>query len=136
MSAFGHQQYDSSVTLREQLLNLHNQVGFELVIFVVTWWNALSRPRENDVALAKQLYWDGSIVFFVRYTLSCSAAPFSSEIGHILAKIDQHDHLYRRSGVFFNPLSSWYLKANGTIAELDHARPLVRDFVHSLSVHD
>ena len=77
MSAFGHQQYDSSVTLREQLLNLHNQVGFELVIFVVTWWNALSRPRENDVALAKQLYWDGSIVFFVRYTLSLALPPLS-----------------------------------------------------------
>ncbi|VDB83148.1 unnamed protein product [Peniophora sp. CBMAI 1063] len=44
-------------------------VGFEVVLFAVTWWNALSRPRTNDVALARQLYWDGSIVFFVVFTL-------------------------------------------------------------------
>ncbi|KZV74975.1 hypothetical protein PENSPDRAFT_681416 [Peniophora sp. CONT] len=44
-------------------------VGFEVIIFAVTWWNALSRPRTNDIALARQLYWDGSIVFFVVFTL-------------------------------------------------------------------
>ena len=75
-----------------------SQVGFEVILFVFTWWNALSRPRTNDAALVKQLYWDGSIVFFVR-RLSYHTTHLPTYIaGRIHTESDEHDHLDRGPG--------------------------------------
>lgn len=41
------------------------QIVFELMIFIMTWWNALDRPLPQHAKMAKVMYRDGSIYFFV-----------------------------------------------------------------------
>ncbi|KIK46862.1 hypothetical protein CY34DRAFT_75259 [Suillus luteus UH-Slu-Lm8-n1] len=44
-------------------------IVFELMIFIMTWWNALDRPLPQHAKMAKVMYRDGSIYFFVRLRL-------------------------------------------------------------------
>lgn len=41
------------------------QVIFELMIFIMTSWNALDQPLPQDAKMARVMYRDGSIYFFV-----------------------------------------------------------------------
>ncbi|KIM79312.1 hypothetical protein PILCRDRAFT_791807 [Piloderma croceum F 1598] len=43
---------------------------FEMLVFVVVWWNALDRPRlQSNVILSQVLFREGSIYFFVLFSL-------------------------------------------------------------------
>lgn len=44
-------------------------IVFELMIFIMTWWNALDRPLPQHAKMAKVMYRDGSIYFFVLFGL-------------------------------------------------------------------
>lgn len=44
-------------------------IVFELMIFIMTWWNALDRPLPQHAKMAKIMYRDGSIYFFVLFGL-------------------------------------------------------------------
>ncbi|KAH0835715.1 hypothetical protein J3R83DRAFT_9536 [Lanmaoa asiatica] len=45
-------------------------IAFELMIFLMTMCNALDRPRSRNAQMAKIMYRDGSMYFFVRVLLS------------------------------------------------------------------
>ncbi|KAG2346083.1 hypothetical protein BDR05DRAFT_878983, partial [Suillus weaverae] len=40
-------------------------IVFEFMIFIMTWWNALDQPLPQHAKMAKVMYRDGSIYFFV-----------------------------------------------------------------------
>ncbi|KAG1745035.1 uncharacterized protein EDB91DRAFT_1122210, partial [Suillus paluster] len=44
-------------------------IAFELMIFIMTWWNALDRPLPRHAKMARVMYRDGSIYFFVLFAL-------------------------------------------------------------------
>ncbi|KAJ7110158.1 hypothetical protein C8R44DRAFT_884152 [Mycena epipterygia] len=46
-------------------------LAFEIVIFAITWWNALDRPRTmtSDAAVTKMLFRDGAVYFIVLFVL-------------------------------------------------------------------
>ncbi|KAG2098103.1 hypothetical protein BD769DRAFT_1513480 [Suillus cothurnatus] len=44
-------------------------IVFEFMIFITTWWNALDQPLPQHAKMAKVLYRDGSIYFFVLFGL-------------------------------------------------------------------
>ncbi|KAG2044093.1 hypothetical protein BDR03DRAFT_940740 [Suillus americanus] len=44
-------------------------IVFEFMIFVTTWWNALDQPLPQHAKMAKVMYRDGSIYFFVLFGL-------------------------------------------------------------------
>jgi hypothetical protein len=47
------------------------QIVFEFMIFITTWWNALDQPLPQHAKMAKVLYRDGSIYFFVSSHHGC-----------------------------------------------------------------
>jgi hypothetical protein len=54
------------------------QIVFELMIFIMTWWNALDRPLPQHAKMAKVMYRDGSIYFFVSGHHKCSRNQLTS----------------------------------------------------------
>ncbi|KAG1865044.1 hypothetical protein DFJ58DRAFT_724593 [Suillus subalutaceus] len=44
-------------------------IVFEIMIFITTWWNALDQPLPQHAKMAKVMYRDGSIYFFVLFGL-------------------------------------------------------------------
>lgn len=44
-------------------------IVFEFMIFIMTWWNALDQPLPQHAKMAKVMYRDGSIYFFVLFGL-------------------------------------------------------------------
>jgi len=44
-------------------------LAFEVMVFVVVWWNALDRPRSCDSGITKAMYRDGFLYFSVLFVL-------------------------------------------------------------------
>lgn len=44
-------------------------IVFEFMIFIMTWWNALDQPLPQHAKMAKVMYRDGSVYFFVLFGL-------------------------------------------------------------------
>ncbi|KAG0696334.1 hypothetical protein DFH29DRAFT_209326 [Suillus ampliporus] len=44
-------------------------IVFEVMVFIMTWWNALDRPLPQHAKMAKVMYRDGSTYFFVLFAL-------------------------------------------------------------------
>ncbi|KAI0315686.1 hypothetical protein OF83DRAFT_1173591 [Amylostereum chailletii] len=44
-------------------------VAFEVVVFVMTWWNAFERPRTDNQELRTALYRDGTVYFMTIFSL-------------------------------------------------------------------
>ncbi|KAJ7647054.1 hypothetical protein FB45DRAFT_1051613 [Roridomyces roridus] len=77
-------------------------ICFEIVMFSVTWWNALNQPRSSNVALAATMYFDGFIFFILLLGLRIAntALAFAAPVSK--ACVQPHlSHAIAQQGLLF-----------------------------------
>ncbi|KII90365.1 hypothetical protein PLICRDRAFT_529450 [Plicaturopsis crispa FD-325 SS-3] len=62
-----HHDLDTNICFMNQKVDIASLwipgIIFELMVFLTTWWNALSRPRSLETPLSRALYRDGILYF-------------------------------------------------------------------------